>query len=117
MKPQLYTTDAELEALIQLLHQKPRGLLFVRDELAGWILGMNIYKHSRVNDRQHWLSLWNGADILVNRKTRKKDAAGVCDAAPYRIVNGLVPLSRQGNHRFPSSARHSKSITSVQPGW
>ena len=35
MKPQLYTTDAELEALIQLLHQKPRGLLFVRDELAG----------------------------------------------------------------------------------
>ena len=72
MMPQLYTTDATLEALIQLLHQNPRGLLFVRDELTGWILGMNMYKHSKGNDRQHWLSLWNGADILVNRKTRKE---------------------------------------------
>jgi hypothetical protein len=40
MLPQLYTTVATLEALIQLLQHHPRGLLFVRDELTAWVLGM-----------------------------------------------------------------------------
>jgi Protein of unknown function (DUF3987) len=72
MLPQLYTTDATLEALIQLLQRHPRGLLFVRDELTAWVLGMNQYRGWKGSDRQHWLSLWNGAEIIVNRKTRKE---------------------------------------------
>jgi uncharacterized protein DUF3987 len=44
MRPQWYTTDATLEALIQLLRPHPRGLLFVRDELTAWVLGMNQYR-------------------------------------------------------------------------
>jgi hypothetical protein len=86
--PQLYTTDATLEALIQLLHQNPRGLLFVRDELTGWILGMNMCKNSKGNDRQHWLSLWNGADILVNSKTRKEVTVV---PNPFVCVTGCLP--------------------------
>ena len=64
MLPQLYTTDATLEALIQLLHHHPRGLLLVRDELTAWVLGMNMFRAGKGNDRQHWLSLWNGPKLL-----------------------------------------------------
>jgi hypothetical protein len=80
MRPQLYTTDATLEALIQLLHQNPRGLLFVRDELTAWVLGMNQYRGGRGADRQQWLSLWNGADLIVHRKIRQE-----VTAAPIRL--------------------------------
>jgi hypothetical protein len=55
-----------------LLHDNPRGLLFVRDELTAWVLSMNAFRRGKGSDRQTWLSLWNGADIMVNRKTRKE---------------------------------------------
>jgi len=72
MLPQIYTTDTTMEALIQLLQYNPRGLLFIRDELVGWVLAMNAYRGGKGSDRQHRLSLWNGAEIIMNRKTRKE---------------------------------------------
>ena len=33
---------------------------------------MNQYKGGKGNDRQTWLSFWNGATVLVNRKSRKE---------------------------------------------
>jgi hypothetical protein len=33
---------------------------------------MNQYRRGKGNDQQYWSSLWNGAEILVNCKTRQE---------------------------------------------
>jgi hypothetical protein len=67
--PQLFTTDTTLEALIVLLTQNPRGITVIQDELSGWTRAMDQYRRSEA-DRQLWLSFWNGAPMVVNRKNR-----------------------------------------------
>src|SRR5262249_54047179 len=59
-----------LEALADLLAENPRGILFHQDELAGWALAMNQYKGGKGADRKHWLSFWNGAGAIINRRNR-----------------------------------------------
>lgn len=68
---QAFTTDATLEALADVLDVNPRGVLFWRDELAGWARSFNQYKQGKGSDRQNWLSLWSGEPIVVNRRGRK----------------------------------------------
>jgi hypothetical protein len=42
--PRLRQHDVTIEKVAELLaHAAPKGLLIVRDELAGWITGMNAY--------------------------------------------------------------------------
>jgi Protein of unknown function (DUF3987) len=67
---QLLTVDATVEALASIIHSNPRGLLMERDELTGWVLAMNQYKAGKGADRQMWLSFWNGASVVINRKGR-----------------------------------------------
>jgi hypothetical protein len=70
--PQLYTTDATLEALVVLLAQNPRGIALIQDELAAWVGAMNQYRGGKGADRQRFLSFWNGAPVIVNRKSRQE---------------------------------------------
>jgi DNA primase catalytic core len=65
---QVMTTDATFAALIELHAKNPRSLLLFQDELSGWVMGMDQYKSGKGNDRQRYLSAWNGDDITVNRK-------------------------------------------------
>jgi Protein of unknown function (DUF3987) len=67
---QLLTVDATVEALASVLASNPRGVLMERDELTGWVLAMNQYKGGKGSDRQMWLSFWNGASVVINRKGR-----------------------------------------------
>lgn len=85
---QIFTTDATLEALAVLLQKNPRGLIFLRDELTGWVHGMNQYKSGRGADRQAWLSFWNGAQVVVNRKSAK---GPVLLDRPFVSVVGCLP--------------------------
>ncbi|MFS0779273.1 DUF3987 domain-containing protein [Neobacillus sp. 3P2-tot-E-2] len=66
-----FTSDATLEAVIELNKDNPRGILFESDELAGWLNGMNQYKGGKGNDRQRWLKLWNGTAVTSDRKSEK----------------------------------------------
>jgi hypothetical protein len=68
---QIWTADTTIEALAELLEANPRGIILVRDELAGWVRGMNQYRHGHGADRQHWLSFWSGAPVIINRKARR----------------------------------------------
>jgi Protein of unknown function (DUF3987) len=86
--PQVFTTDATLEALAALLEQNPRGVAFIQDEFTGWVLAMNQYKDGRGADRHRWLSFWNGAPIVVNRKTRKEP---IVLNNPFVGVAGCLP--------------------------
>ncbi len=67
---QLLTVDATVEALASIIDSNPRGVLMERDELTGWVLSMNQYKGGKGADRQMWLSFWNGASVVINRKGR-----------------------------------------------
>ena len=85
---QAITTDATLEALAELLERNPRGLAFVRDELVGWVTGMDQYRAGKGADRQAWLSLWNGAQVTINRKNRSQPIVLV---NPFVCVMGCLP--------------------------
>jgi hypothetical protein len=64
--PRLRQNDVTIEKVADLLATSaPKGLLIVRDELAGWISGMNAY-HSA--GRQFWLEAYGGRPYRVERK-------------------------------------------------
>ncbi len=52
------TQDATVEKLGELLKTNPRGLLVLRDELAGWLRTLD--KPGREGDREFYLESWNG---------------------------------------------------------
>jgi hypothetical protein len=83
---QAYTVDATREALADLLAENPRGLLIHRDELAGWVRALNQYKQGKGDDKQFWLSLWSGEDVVVNRRGRR-----VFVEDPFVSVSGNLP--------------------------
>jgi len=61
--------DTTVEALIPILKENPRGLLLERDELVGWVKGMDQYKSGgKGSERQFWLSTWSGRPVSVDRK-------------------------------------------------
>jgi hypothetical protein len=66
-KPRLIMRDVTLEKVASVLAvAAPKGLLMVRGELAGWLLGMNQYNDAA---RAYWLEAYDGAPYSVDRKT------------------------------------------------
>jgi hypothetical protein len=63
-----WTDDATTEALAVLLQQNPRGLLMVRDELAGWF-NFDRYAQGKGGDAAKWLEMFGGRPMVVDRKT------------------------------------------------
>ncbi len=61
-------SDITVEALAVRLAENPRGVLMVRDELAGWFGSFNAYRGGLGGDLQQWLSMFNAVEILVDRK-------------------------------------------------
>lgn len=52
------TNDATIEKLGALLLDNPQGLMLFRDELSGWLSGLQ--KSGREGDREFYLEAWNG---------------------------------------------------------
>jgi len=65
--PRLRQHDVTIEKVAELLsNAAPKGLLLVRDELAGWIGGMNAYRGS---GRAFWIEAYGGRPYRVERRT------------------------------------------------
>jgi putative DNA primase/helicase len=65
--------DTTVEALAVVLEGTPRGVLVMRDELAGWVRSMDQYKSGgKGADRQFWLSGWSNSHVIVDRKGREE---------------------------------------------
>ncbi len=86
--PHLYTTDATSEALAAIL-QHSKGLLLMRDELVGWVRGMDMYRGGKGADRQHFLSMWSRATIKVDRKHHEHPI--LVQRPCLAIVGGIQP--------------------------
>jgi hypothetical protein len=54
----LVLTDATVEKLHAILAENPDGVLVIRDELTGWLAGLD--KQGREQERAFFLEAWNG---------------------------------------------------------
>lgn len=68
----LVVNDPTIEALAELCADNPRGMLFYRDELAGWFASMDAYRGTGVGgrDRSAWLEAYGGGSFIVDRISR-----------------------------------------------
>jgi hypothetical protein len=66
--PRLYVSDCTIERLAPLLEARPRGVIYVADELAR--LFMNLERYSGGSDRAFWLESWDGNSFIVERLGR-----------------------------------------------
>jgi hypothetical protein len=65
-RPRLRQHDVTIEQVAAILATAaPKGVMIVRDELAGWLLGMNAYNPA---GRQFWLEAYGGNPYRVERK-------------------------------------------------
>jgi hypothetical protein len=65
--PRLRQHDVTIEKVAELLARAaPKGLLIVRDELAGWIASMNSFNSGA---RPFWIEAYGGRPYRVERKT------------------------------------------------
>ncbi len=87
----IWLADSTIEALVERLQTSPRGLVVIADELAGWLGGHNQYKgKGRGNDTAHWLSMFNGDEVVWDRRTGPSTFINVKSAAVC-VVGGIQP--------------------------
>ncbi len=68
LPPRLRTDDVTVEKVVELLARAaPKGLLMMRDELAGWLLGMDAYN---AGARAFWLEAFGGRPYRMDRVKR-----------------------------------------------
>jgi hypothetical protein len=61
-----YLQDTTIEAIAEVLAaQSDRGIIQAVDEIAGWFNSLNQYRRGQGNDRQKWLSMYDGGAIKV----------------------------------------------------
>jgi Protein of unknown function (DUF3987) len=66
IEPLLMMSDTTIERVASLLATAtPKGVLLTRDELAGWLLGMNTYNDGA---RAFWLEAYGGRRYRVDRQ-------------------------------------------------
>jgi hypothetical protein len=63
---QYLVNDATMEAMFDILLSNPQGIGVYVDEWRDWYLNMNRY--TKGDNKNKWITLWNGEDIIVNRK-------------------------------------------------
>src|SRR5438067_982643 len=90
--PRLRQHDVTIEKVAALLaHAAPKGLLIVRDELVGWINGMNAHNSG---GRAFWLEAYGGRPYRVERK-----------ASPHPIVIPHLAVAVYGGTQPDRPAR------------
>lgn len=83
--------DTTIEALVGILDRNPSGLVVIRDELSGWMRGMDKYAAGKnTGELAHWLSMYSGLSITLDRKTGKPKHVHIPTAA-VSICGGIQP--------------------------
>lgn len=85
--PRLTTSDATREKLEELLAANPRGILVIRDELAGWLVTLG--SENRAGEREAFLSLWSGKNATQTDRIGRGSLA--IPPVPVSIFGGIQP--------------------------
>jgi hypothetical protein len=83
-----WTDDATIEALAKLLQDNPRGLLVIRDELAGWLNFDRYSASGKGGEAAKWLEVHGGRPLVVDRKTSEMIYV---PKAAVSIIGGIQP--------------------------
>lgn len=86
--PRTWTDDTTTEALVKKLQENPRGLLMVRDELAGWFNFDRYAGGKGGGDAAKWLEVFGGRALIVDRKTSGMEYV---PRASVSIAGGIQP--------------------------
>jgi hypothetical protein len=86
---QIYVQDTTQEALFAALKHNPRGMLMPRDELSGWVRGMDQYKTGKGSERQRWMEMWSAEAVTINRRTWRQPL--YLPRPVVSIVGGIQP--------------------------
>ena len=113
----LYCSDVTVEALADRLYENPRGLLLVRDELAGWIRSFDQYKGGQGADTAHWLTMHGARDLMVDRKTGDRKTIFVPRAA-ICICGSIQPeiLARALGQEHIVDGLAARLLVTMPPG-
>ena len=79
--------DATVEKLGVLLSENPKGLLLYRDELTGWIAGLN--REDRQQDRVFWLEAFNGDGSFSYDRISREDV--YIPSNTVSLLGGIQP--------------------------
>jgi hypothetical protein len=82
-----YTQDPTTEKLGELLRDNPRGLLVLRDELAGWLRTLD--KPGREGDREFYLEGWDGKEEYSQDRIKRGTVYIPCNI--ISIFGGTQP--------------------------
>lgn len=85
--PRLVVSDGTIERLGAILARQPRGTLQMRDELAGWLEGMQRYAGGGT-DRPFWLEAFGGRGYTVERMGREPLTI---DRLTIGVLGGIQP--------------------------
>lgn len=84
----LIAADITTAAVVQVLHDCPRGLLIVQDDMAEWLRAL--IQGGRGGERQVYAAAWAGEPICVDRKSASHGPIQV--PMPFLcIAGGLTP--------------------------
>jgi len=86
--------DTSTEELQRILAESPRGLLYARDELAGWLAGFGRYGSAGA-DRAFFLEAWNGGTYVCDRVKYHGSPVRI-EHASLAIIGGMVPDRLRG---------------------
>lgn len=79
--------DITVERLGVMLSENPEGLLLACDELSAWVKSQNQYKGGKGADRSFYLSLWNAAQIIIDRQK----TSPIIVNNPVMSIMGCIP--------------------------
>ncbi|RMH27381.1 MAG: DUF3987 domain-containing protein, partial [Planctomycetota bacterium] len=86
--PRAWIEDVTSEALAELLHQNPRGLLSLRNELSGWFSFGQYKNGGGADDIARWLQMFDADPIMVDRKT---SGSTYVPRAAVSVAGGIQP--------------------------
>ena len=110
-------SDTTVEALAPILSANPRGLLLACDELAAWFGSFDRYSSGKGSkDAAHWLSMFNGESIIVDRKNGSPRTIFVPQAS-VSICGGIQPgiLNRSLGLEYRESGLAARLLLACPP--
>jgi hypothetical protein len=113
----IFTSDATIEAIAELIGDNPRGLVVSCDELAGWLNSFSRYKgKAGGTDLPRWLSMHSAGGFAYHRKTGDRRRIVVPHAA-VSIAGGIQPdiLARAIAGDFVDSGGFARILPAMPP--